>query len=167
LEPEEFRIKLVASDGHWFMVSSEFAKMSPLVRSLIKNEDLTGEKQVVLPEVESLTLAKVLEFCAHYDEEPMKYIEAPLKNADLYQVVQEWYAKYITDLNNDNLFKLTLAANYLDVSQLIDLCGAKIASMMKDKTVEEIRQNFDIVNDFTPEEEARVREENKWLDELK
>ena len=69
-------------------------------------------------------------------------------------------------MNNDNLFHLTLAANYLDIKPLLDLCSAKIASMIKDKTVEQIRVNLDIVNDFTPEEEAKVREENKWIEEL-
>ena len=32
-------------------------------------------------------------------------------------------------------------------------------------TPEEIRKTFNIVNDFTPEEEAQVREENKWCEE--
>jgi S-phase kinase-associated protein 1 len=32
--------------------------------------------------------------------------------------------------------------------------------------VEEIRCNLNIVNDFSPEEEAQVREENKWADDL-
>jgi S-phase kinase-associated protein 1 len=38
--------------------------------------------------------------------------------------------------------------------------------MIKGKTPEEIRESFGIQNDFTPEEEAQIREENKWLDEL-
>lgn len=33
------------------------------------------------------------------------------------------------------------------------------------KTAEEIRKTFNIVNDFTPEEEAQVREENKWCED--
>jgi Skp1 family, dimerisation domain len=31
--------------------------------------------------------------------------------------------------------------------------------------VEEIREYFQIANDFTPEEEAAVRAENKWADQ--
>jgi len=46
-----------------------------------------------------------------------------------------------------------LAANYLDIKGLLDLSCAKIASLMKGKTAEEIRKVFNIPNDFTPEEE--------------
>jgi S-phase kinase-associated protein 1 len=49
---------------------------------------------------------------------------------------------------------------------LLDLCCAKIASFIKNKTPEEIRVNLDIINDFSPEEEAQVRNENKWVDEV-
>lgn len=37
--------------------------------------------------------------------------------------------------------------------------------MIKGKKVEEIRQQFGIKNDFTPEEEAQVRDENKWAED--
>ena len=33
------------------------------------------------------------------------------------------------------------------------------------KDSEEIRKTFNIINDFTPAEEAQVREENKWCEE--
>jgi S-phase kinase-associated protein 1 len=37
--------------------------------------------------------------------------------------------------------------------------------MIKGKTTEEIRETFNITNDFSPEEEAQVREENRWCEE--
>ena len=42
-----------------------------------------------------------------------------------------------------------MAANYLDIKSLLDLGCAKIASLIKGKTPEEIRQTFNIVNDFS------------------
>ena len=36
---------------------------------------------------------------------------------------------------------------------------------MKGKSIEEIRELFNIENDLTPEEEAQILEENKWAQE--
>ena len=49
---------------------------------------------------------------------------------------------------------LTCFVNFRDV-------GCKtVANMIKGKTPEEIRKLFNIVNDFTPEEEAQIKKEN-------
>ena len=45
---------------------------------------------------------------------------------------------------------MILAANYMDIKSLLDLCCAKVASLIKGKTTEEIRKTFNIKNDFTP-----------------
>lgn len=100
----------------------------------------------------------------HYQVEPMKEIEKPLQSDNMKQVVQQWYADF-TNVEQDTLFELILAANYMDIKPLLDLTCATIASLIKGKTPEEIRRTFNIVNDFTPEEEANVREENKWCEE--
>jgi S-phase kinase-associated protein 1 len=55
----------------------------------------------------------------------------------------------------------------MDIKPLLDLICATGASMIKDKTPEETRKKLDIVNDFSPEEEAHVREENMWCEENK
>lgn len=34
--------------------------------------------------------------------------------------------------------------------------------MMKGKSPEELRKEFNIENDFTPEEEEEIRRENQW-----
>ena len=58
-----------------------------------------------------------------------------------------------------------MAANYLDIKSLLELSCAKVASLIKNKTVAEIRTFFNIENDFTPEEEAQIQEENRWAEE--
>ncbi|CAG8632882.1 4398_t:CDS:2 [Cetraspora pellucida] len=39
------------------------------------------------------------------------------------------------------------------------------AEFCKGKTPDEIRKTFNIINDFTPEEEEHVRKENEWCEE--
>ena len=99
--------------------------------------------------------------------------------------IREWDVEFV-DVEQEILFEIILAANYLDIKALLDLTCAKVASagaffralrlrghaigdtrrsMIKGKTPEEIRKQFNIVNDFTPEEEAQVREENKWCED--
>lgn len=80
------------------------------------------------------------------------------------EVVQDWYANFVA-LDQETLFELILAANYMDIKPLLDLTCATVASLIKGKSPEDIRRQFNIINDFTPEEEAQVREENKWCEE--
>ena len=126
-----------------------------------EDDDVT---EIPLPNVKSTVLAKVIEFCTHHQTEPMSEIEKPLKSAVMSEVVQKWYADFV-NVEQVLLFELILAANYMDIKPLLDLTCATVASMIKGKTPEEIRRTFNITNDFSPEEEAQVREENKWCEE--
>jgi S-phase kinase-associated protein 1 len=68
-------------------------------------------------------------------------------------------------MGNDELFELILRANYMQIPQLLDVACGKVAAMVRGKSVETLRKEFHIVNDFTPEEEAPIIEEQKWLEE--
>merc|ERR1712038_519397 len=96
--------------------------------------------------------------------EPMTEIEKPLKSSEMAEVVQKWFAEFV-NVEQVVLFELILAANYMVIKPFLDLTCATVASMIKGKTPEEIRRTFNITNDFSPEEEAQVREENKWCEE--
>ena len=120
--------------------------------------------EIPLVNINAQVLKLVLEFCEHHVTEPMMEIEVPLKSANMADVVQKWYADFV-DLEQVLLFELILAANYMGIKPLLDLTCATVASMIKGKTPEEIRATFNITNDFSPEEEAQVRDENKWCEE--
>lgn len=73
--------------------------------------------------------------------------------------------KYLESISIPNLIDLTAAANYLAMEPLLDLCCKSIASQMSGLSVEELRVKFNIPNDFTPEEEAKLKAEFGWADE--
>ena len=93
----------------------------------------------------------------------MEHIPKPMPSPNMADFVSQWDADFMERGDQEMLFELVLAANNLDIPSLLDLTCAKVASMIKGKTPEEIRETFNIVNDFTPE--AQVRAENAWCEE--
>ncbi|TEB19753.1 hypothetical protein C9890_0167 [Perkinsus sp. BL_2016] len=107
-----------------------------------------------------------MDYCKYHKENPSEEISKPLRSTNLLECgVSDWDNTFITSLEQEFLFEVILAANYLDIKPLLDLSCARVASMIKGKTPEEIRKQFHIVNDFTPEEEAQILEENKCFED--
>lgn len=156
------KVKLACSDGEVVEVDQEVAEKSVLIKGLI--DDSGTEEVIPLANVKRPILEKVVVFCSHIKEHSAPEIEKPLKSVDMASVVDPWFAQYI-DLEQEVLFELIMAANYLDIKPLLELACAKVASLIKNKSIVEIRKFFNIENDFTPEEEAQIMEENKWAEQ--
>jgi len=159
---EEVRIELVAKDGEKFSVDRKVAVMSELVKTMAEGD--ADEKEIPLPNVKAEVLKKVVAYMNYHQDNVAKEIEKPLKSANMAEVVSQWDSDFV-DVEQELLFELILASNYMDIKPLLDLTCAKVASMIKGKTPEQIRKTFNIQNDFTPEEEEAVRAENKWAEE--
>lgn len=149
-------LKLKSVEGDLFSVSIKACKYSGLVTKIVEGKSHTDD--IPLVGVKSHILTKVIEFLVKYDED-----DHPLKNNNMAEISSEWDEQFI-DVNQNILFELVLAANYMDIKPLLELSSAKVASMMKGKSTEEIRKIFNIVNDFTPEEEIAIMAENKWAE---
>jgi S-phase kinase-associated protein 1 len=78
--------------------------------------------------------------------------------------ISEWDKSFMK-VEQDLLFEIILAANYMDIKGLLDLGCQTVANMIKGKSPEEIRETFNIKNDFTPEEEEQIRRENEWAED--
>ncbi|KAL9644505.1 hypothetical protein ABK040_009369 [Willaertia magna] len=93
-------------------------------------------------------------------------IEKPLKS-ELCQYIPEELNHLVYNISQSTIFTMINIANSLYYSdrRMLDVLCAFIAMLIKGKSPEQIRELFEIKNDFTPEEEERIREENKWVDE--
>jgi S-phase kinase-associated protein 1 len=144
-------IKLLSSDNETFVVTREVATESETINGMI--EDVGNEDVVPVANVKGSVLAKVLEYCKYHVQARASGATAEDKNA--------WDAEFI-QVDQRTLFDLILAANYLNIKGLLDMACKTVANMIEGKTVEELRALFHIVNDFTPEEEEKIRRENMW-----
>ncbi|RLN78472.1 hypothetical protein BBJ28_00027052 [Nothophytophthora sp. Chile5] len=163
------KVKLLSMDGEAFEVDAPVALMSQLVQTLVADEeDLVGNEvqEIPLPNVKSSVLAKVVEFCEHHRDSPMADIQKPLKSDNLSESVDAWDANFVELADEEMLFELILAANYMDIKSLLDLACAKVATMVRGKTPEAIRSTFGITDEFTAEESQMIREENKWAEDV-
>ena len=159
---EEIKLKIITAEGIKYEIEEQIACKSQLIKNIAGGAGI--DKEIPLPNVKSEILEKVIEYCRHYKDTTPLEIEKPLKSSVMSEIVPSWDANFV-ELEQEVLFELLNAANYLDIQSLVDLTCAKVASMLTGKTGEEIRKQFNIENNFTPEEEAQVREANKW-DEL-
>ncbi|PIA55359.1 hypothetical protein AQUCO_00800245v1 [Aquilegia coerulea] len=144
-------VTLNSSDGESFDVEEAVILQSQTIKHMI--EDDCADNGIPLPNVTAKILAKVVEYCKkHFEVEGQSTEEEQLKT---------WDADFVR-VDQDTLFNLILAANYLNIRSLLDLTCQTVADMIMGKTPEEIRKTFSIKNDFTPEEEEALRRENQW-----
>lgn len=129
-----------------------------------EDEDESDEpKQVPLPNVSTPILEKVIDYCKHYQEEPMTPIQTPLKSSKLEDLVQSWYADFVK-VDKNVLFDLVAAANFMDIKPLLDLTCLAVSILIKGKSAAELREMFNISSEFSPEEEAQIARENQFVE---
>ena len=152
------KIPLLAADGQKILVTEEIIRKSVTLANMIDELGLDDlESAIPLYDVDFPTLAKIIEYCTHYkDVGPPANDEE--KRARRTSKISDWDAKFI-NVEQEILFKILLASNYLDIKDLIDLCGKTIALQIKGKSPEQLCQQFGIKNDLTEKEKKQIRED--------
>lgn len=145
-------IILKSSDGETFEVEETVALQSQTIRHMV--EDDCADSVIPLPNVTGTILSMVVEYCK-------KHVEAAAAAGGGDNDVKNWDRDFVK-VDQETLFDLLLAANYLNIKDLLELTCQATADMIKDKSPEEVRRIFHINNDFTPQEEQEIRRENQW-----
>ena len=156
-------ITLVTKEGKEIEIPKKSAELSELLKGAIT--DFPNEAKIPLNEMDEKIGEKIKEYLTHFNGNPPAEIEKPLTSNDMKNITDEWSANFIDKMSLDEVTNLTVAANYMGINSLLDLCSAKIASLFKDKSEEEVLKEFNIKEPLTEEEKNKIREENKWIEE--
>ena len=158
-------VRLVTKEGTHVDLDKALAVKCGLFKTML--EDAPDGEELPVPSVSAEIMNIVIEYLRHISEASYvkPNIERPVKSNNFTELVPAWEASFV-DKPYPVLWDMVSAGVFLDMKDFYELAAAKLASIIKGKTAEEIRALFGIVNDLTPEEIARIQEENKWADEL-
>ena len=159
----EDSIKLVTKDKKEIEISKKEAELSELLKAAIN--DNPKESSFPLNELDEKCGEKIKEYLSHFNGTAPPEIEKPITSNEMKNLTDEWSANFIDKMTMEELVNLTVAANYMGINSLLDLCCAKVASLCKDKDEKEIFKTFNINETFTEEEKNKIKEENKWIEE--
>jgi len=160
------KVWLASNDSANIEVDRVVAERSMLIKNMLEDvgDEITQGNPIPIPNVNEAVLRKVIEWCDHHRNDPPQAqddeSDARKKTTD----IEEWDQKFM-QVDQEMLFEIILASNYLDIKPLLDVGCKTVANMIKGKAPEEIRKTVNITNDFTPEEEEQIRRENEWAED--
>jgi len=141
-EEELTKITLVPQgdgSGDKIEIDRKFASMSKLVANILEGDADASEIQV--KQVDGSTLKLICDYLTHHQGKEPAEIAKPIRSVKMEKIVEDsWDATFINDLAKRQLFQLILGANYMDCKSLLHLGCAKVATMIKGKSPEEIKQ---------------------------
>jgi len=129
------KITLKSSEGKTFEVSEDVALESQTIKHMIKTNS-GSDNEIVILNAKSKILAKVIEYCKKHVEArwEAEFVKVDRKVKKRVDDLKAWDAEFMKQVDLDTLNDLLLAANYLNIKELLDLtCPAIVDARRKDE----------------------------------
>jgi len=151
----EDKLVLVSCDeanAQEFPIDRKNAMMCNLVKSILEGDQEV--ERIEIKKVQADILEMVVRYLEHHKGKIPAEIAKPIRSVKMEKIVEdEWDAKFINSLPKKTIFQVILAANYMDIKSLLHLGCAKIATLIKGKSPEEIKKILS-EEDEAPEEKT-------------
>ncbi|OMO78479.1 SKP1 component [Corchorus capsularis] len=145
---ETKKITLRTADNQQFEVDEAIAMEFVTVKTFFDENPDAAQEPMPLPNVSAKCLSSIIEYC--------KERRSAKDDAGTFS---DEFAKA---MDSESLKEMILAANYLNIKDLLEMLNQAVADRIKNKSVEYVRRFFGIESDYSPEEEAKLRAENAW-----
>jgi len=153
-------MNVVAKDGAKFLLTEKMYRQSILLRNISDCVAVPEEGVKVL--VDSDVFSKITEFMIGHENDPEIHEEY-----DTFDIIINDFDRAFVEVERDLLFRITAAANYLNMPFLLELCCKVIAEALREKTTEEIREYLSFQEGVAIEEEESARKEYDWIQDKK
>ena len=113
------------------------------------------------PNISSTILRKVIQWATYHKDDPAP---PPIdhKKETTADDISSWDADFLK-VDHQTLLEIILAANFLDIQGLCDVSCQTVAKMLIGKNPEDMRNIFNIKNDFSlAEQEQHRKEDEEW-----
>ncbi|KIW21840.1 E3 ubiquitin ligase complex SCF subunit sconC [Cladophialophora immunda] len=127
------QLTLECADGKTIVVDRDIAEVCRLIKDRVGDRGKDAfKKPIPIPCVNAAVLKKVIEWCTRHRQNGVRPEDGP----HLWQEiagVDIWDQEFV-QVDQEMLFEILLAADYLDIEGLLDLCFETIANLMKGKS---------------------------------
>merc|ERR1711964_195922 len=141
-----------------FTFNKKAALMCNLVKNIFEGDKTAGSEKdpIEIKQVNAQILKLVVAYLKRHDGKVPAEVPKPIKATKMEKVVEDPKdAEFIDGLTKEDVFQVILAANYMDIKSLLHLGCAKIATLIKGKSPEEIK---DILGDDKADGTRRLLE---------
>mmetsp|Transcript_8333 Transcript_8333/g.12397 ORF Transcript_8333/g.12397 Transcript_8333/m.12397 type:complete len:197 (+) Transcript_8333:56-646(+) len=178
------KVKLISIEGDAFQIPISCCHLSEVINCELEchsseDEDASNDAQngtdscitlsLTASKIHSSALRKVADFMMHFEEEEMTSFSPPFTTENIGEIVQQWYADFITSgVDHSLLTDIIAAANFLSIQPLLKLSVLAMSININGKSPETLRPMFGISNNLNDsEQKARVMKENEWAFEAR
>merc|ERR1712038_564443 len=140
-EKEDGPITLLSCDeeAQKFEITKNQAKLCNLIQNILDGD--ASAKEIEIKKVTGDILALIVDYLKHHNGKEPAEIPKPIRSVKMEKIVEDvWDAEFINKQTKKTIFQIILGANYMDIKSLLHLGCAKIATLIKGKSPEEIKK---------------------------
>ncbi|KAL0946703.1 hypothetical protein HGRIS_012890 [Hohenbuehelia grisea] len=140
-------LTVITSDNEQFTIEKDVAARSALLGDMAENE---SSEPVPLFNVSSAVLKKVLEHCEHHRNDAL----SSATGSGPTTVLSDWDKAFFAGVDREMLFQIIIAANFLNIKQLLEGGTKTVSEMIRGMNPQQIRELFNIQGPAPPDQQA-------------